>query len=355
MMPSEMLKKSKIFIIIPSYNGRQYWDELFPNLLEEEYQDLDIQILVIDDNSTDGSADYINRKYPKIKVIRQRENIGFVGINNIGYQYAKKNQADYIYLLNQDTVVTSGFLRPLYDFAKENKFGSLQSKLLLWSDKNKINTIGNAIHFLGFGYGQGASQPDNQQLKITKINYASGAGVFISMRALDDLGYLFDETMFMYLEDLDLGWSLNMLGYDNYLIPNSVVYHKYEFKRSMKFFYWFERNRLWVMLKNYKLGSFLLIFPAWLIMEFGQLCLALTSHRFLSKLKAYTFLFSPAQMKVLLEKRKYIQSKRQRSDRQVVGNFTGVILFQPLDMFLLKIANVFFFIYWRVVKLFIFW
>ncbi|OGY94689.1 MAG: hypothetical protein A2406_02600 [Candidatus Komeilibacteria bacterium RIFOXYC1_FULL_37_11] len=350
-----MLKKSKIFIIILSYNGRQYFDELFPNLLGEKYQDLDVQILVIDNNSTDGSADYINRNYPEAKVIRQKENIGFAGANNLGYQYAKENQADYIYLLNQDTVVTSGFLRPLYDFAKKNKFGSLQSKLLLWPDKNKINTIGNAIHFLGFGYGQGASQIDNQPLEIVKINYASGAGVFISMHALDDLGYLFDETMFMYLEDLDLGWSLNMLGYDNYLIPNSVVYHKYEFKRSMKLFYWFERNRLWVMLKNYKIGSLLLIFPAWLIMELGQLGFTVTNGRFWSKIKAYGFLFSPEQMKILMKKRKYIQSKRQRNDRQVVGKFTGMILFQPLDLRLLKVANVFFFIYWRLVKLFIFW
>ena len=60
-------------------------------------------------------------------------------------------------------------------------------------------------------------------------------------------------------------------------------------------------------------------------------------------------------MKILMKKRKYIQSKRQRNDRQVVGKFTGMILFQPLDLRLLKVANVFFFIYWRLVKLFIFW
>ncbi|MFA6605343.1 MAG: glycosyltransferase family 2 protein, partial [Patescibacteria group bacterium] len=241
-----MSKKNKIIVIIVSYNGKKYWDELMPTLLEEKYQDIDIDILVVDNNSSDGSADYLARNYPAIKVIRAESNLGFVGANNIAYQYAKENEAKYIYLLNQDTEVTNGFLRPLYDFAENNKFGSLQSKLRLWPDKKLINTTGNAIHFLGFGYGLGSQQVDKNNQKIVKINYASGAGVFIGMKALEDLGYLFDETMFMYLEDLDLGWSLSMLGYDSYLIPNSIVYHKYEFKRSMNLYTYFERNRLWV-------------------------------------------------------------------------------------------------------------
>jgi len=351
-----MSEKNKILVIIVSYNGKRYWDELMPTLLEERYQDIDIEVLVVDNNSSDGSADYLARNYPKIKVIRTEENLGFVGANNIGYEYAKENNFKYIYLLNQDTEVTNGFLRPLYDFAESNnRVGSLQSKLRLWPSKELINTTGNAIHFLGFGYGQDANKVDRNNQKIQKINYASGAGVFISMKALDDLGYLFDETMFMYLEDLDLGWSLNMLGYDNYLIPNSIVYHKYEFSRSMKLFSWFERNRLWVMLKNYKLGTLVLIFPAWFIMELGQFGFALVNKRFIEKIKAYSFLFSRKQIKLLMEKRKNIQSKRIRNDRQVVGKFKGLILFQPLDMFLLKLANIFFFIYWRIVKLFIFW
>jgi GT2 family glycosyltransferase len=350
-----MSKKNKILVIIVSYNGKEYWPELMPTLLEEKYQDVDVEILVVDNNSTDGSVAYINRSYPGVKVTASEKNLGFVGANNIGYKYAKANDFDYIYLLNQDTVVTNGFLRPLYEFAKENKIGSLQSKLLLYSYKDKINTIGNAIHFLGFGYSKGCNEIDKNNQKISKINYASGAGVFISMEALADQGYLFDETMFMYLEDLDLGWSLNMLGYDNYLIPDSIVYHKYEFNRGMRQYAWFERNRLWVMLKNYKLATLILIFPAWFIMELGQLAFALVNKRFWQKIKAYAFLFSPRQMNLLIKKRKYIQNKRIRSDRQVVSKFTGLILFQPLNMILLKLANIFFFVYWQIIKLFIFW
>lgn len=350
-----MSKKNKIIVIIVSYNGQKYWPELLPTLLEERYQDIDVEILIVDNNSSDGSADYLARNYPMIKIIRSKSNLGFVGANNIGYQYAKENGADYIYLLNQDTVVTNGFLRPFYDFAQVNKFGSLQSKLKLWPAKEKINTIGNAIHFLGFGYSVGLDSVDKNNQEIKKINYASGAGVFLSMEALAAKGGLFDETMFMYLEDLDLGWQLSLLGWDNYLIPGSIVYHKYEFNRGTKQYYWFERNRLWLLLKNYKIKTMILIFPAWLVMEVAQLFYALINHRLKDKIRAYSFLLSKSQMAILLSQRHYIQDKRQRSDRQVVGNFVAMILFQPLNSLALRIANIIFFIYWRIVKLFILW
>lgn len=347
--------KNKIIIIIASYNGQEYWSDLMRLLSKEKYDDFDLEILVVDNNSSDKSVEYLEKNYPEIKIIKNKENTGFVGANNIGYEYAVQNKADYIYLLNQDTIISPGFLQPLYDFAKENKFGTLQSQLNLWPDKDKINTNGNVIHYLGFGYGNDSGKKDKGKDRIKKIHYASGAGVFVSMEALAKLGHLFDETMFMYLEDLDLGWSLNILGYQNYLVPASKIYHKYEFKRGMSKLEWFERNRLWVMLKNYKIGTLLIIFPAWFLMEIGQIFFAITNKRFLQKLKSYGWLFSFPQWRLLVAKRKAIQSKRQISDRQVVYKFSGRILFQPLDSVLLKVANLFFGIYWWIIKNFIFW
>ncbi len=350
-----MSKRDKIIIIIAAYNGQKYWPDLMPLLTQEKYQDFDLEILVVDNDSNDKTVDDLEKNYPTVKIIKNKENFGFVGANNIGYQYAKNQGADFIFLLNQDTVISPGWLEPLYNFSKQNRLVSLQPQLNLWPDKTKINTLGNAIHFLGFGYSTGLGETDNHNHKIAKINYASGAGVWLSMEVLAKRGYLFDESMFMYLEDLDLGWSLSLLGYDNYLIPESVLYHKYEFSRGIKQWYWFERNRLWTISKNYKIGTLILIFPAWLIMELGQLFFAIANHRLLDKLKSYKFLFSRSGWRTLMAKRKDIQIKRVRSDRQVVGQFTGLILFQPLESPLLKCANVFFNLYWQIIKLFIFW
>jgi len=347
--------KDKVIVIIACYNGQRYWQGLMPLLVEEKYHDFDLEILVVDNSSSDQSVEKLKNHYHQVKIIELKKNIGFVGANNKGFEYAKKHGADYIYLLNQDTVISPGFLQPLYNFAKSHKFGSLQSKLLLWSKKDIINTLGNTIHFLGFGYGTKSGETDSVKTNIKKINYSSGAGVFISVKVLEELGHLFDDSMFMYLEDLDLGWSLNMIGYDNYLVSESVIYHKYQFSRSMKHYYWFERNRLWTMFKNYKIPTIIIILPALIIMELGQLFYAIIHKRFWQKLKSYGFLLSLKKWYELSEKRKHIQSVRKRSDRQVVYKFSGRILFQPLDSIFLKIANVIFNIYWQIIKQFIFW
>ncbi|MBT4349288.1 glycosyltransferase family 2 protein [bacterium] len=350
-----MSKKIKVIIIIPSFNGQNYLQDLLPDLVSDEYQDFDLDVLVVDNNSSDDSVAYIRDNFSQVKVIVNKKNTGYVGANNIAYQYAKEHKADFIYLLNQDTEISKGFLQPLYDFAKNNKFGSLQSKLLLSPDKNKINSLGNVIHFLGFGYSSHCGEEDNEKQKITTINYSSGAAVFISMEALSRLENLFDETMFMYLEDLDLGWTLQLLGYQNYLIPDSVIYHKYEFDRSIKQVYWFERNRLWVMLKNYKLVTLLFLFPAGVLMEIAQLFYA-WQHKYLKqKLKSYSWLFSLSQWKILRQKRKFIQQHRVTNDRFILKQFSGKILFQPLESQSLKIANEIFDLYFKIIRLFIFW
>ena len=347
--------KNKVIIIIPSYNGKKYFYDLLPLLAKEKYNNFILEILIVDNNSNDNTIEYLEKNYSQFTLIKNKKNTGYVGANNIGYQYAKKNKAKYIYLLNQDTLITKGFIQPLYKFAEENKFGSLQSKIKLYPEKDKINSLGNIIHFLGFGYTDQCYEIDNNNQKIKKINYSSGAGLFISMKTLEDLGYLFDKTMFMYLEDLDLGWSLNLLGYDNYLIPDSVIYHKYKFNKSIKQVYWFERNRLWVILKNYKLGTLILIFPGFLIMEIGQLLYSIRNKYFIQKIRSYIWLFSIKQIKILKERRKYIKKKRIISDRKMINSFSGKILFQPIDSKILQISNFFFNIYYNIIKSLIIW
>lgn len=352
-----MPKRDKVIVIIPSYNSRKYWDDLLPTLTKEKYEDFDWEILVVDNNSSDDSVSYLEQHYPEIKVIVNKKNLGYVGANNVGYEYAQSIGADFIYLLNQDTVIEPGFLQPLYNFAKEHKFGSLQSKIRIWSPDNSplINSLGNDIHYLGFGYATHCEEVDDNKQEVSKINYASGAGVFISMSALSELGYLFDDTMFMYLEDLDLGWSLRLLGYDNYLIPQSIIYHKYEFDRTFKQVYWFERNRLWVSLKNYKLLTILLLFPAWLVMEIGQWIFAVKNKYWREKLKAYQWLIDYEQWEIFFSRRRNIQTKRKVNDREICRRFTGKILFQPLENTALKIANIVFNAYWQIVRILIIW
>lgn len=156
----------KIVLIVLLYNGRKYIDDLFFSLSRVNYPSDRREIIVVDNASSDGSVEYLeewlkhNELRPQVHIIKNTENLGFAEGNNIGIKYAFKhyfNDEDgFVYLLNQDTIVEPDFLRQVMETAKkESAVGSVQSRLMLWPDKNLINSVGNAIHFLGFGYTLG--------------------------------------------------------------------------------------------------------------------------------------------------------------------------------------------------------
>ena len=188
------MPNKKIAIIIVTYNASEYLGELFSSLEKIDYPKDKFEIIVIDNNSNDKSVKMIktiatsviarseapgeatrqshkDRGLPrsssqgsdplamtannKIKIypIFLKENKGFTGGNNIGIQYAIEKNFDYVYLLNQDTIVDPNFLQEAVKVGEsDEKIGAVQSLLMLWPDKDLINSWGNEIHYLGFAY-----------------------------------------------------------------------------------------------------------------------------------------------------------------------------------------------------------
>ena len=139
-------------------------------------------------------------------------------------------------------------------------------------------------------------------------------------------------------------------------MPEAVVYHQYEFNRSLKQYYYFERNRLWVVAQNYRWGTLLVLAPAFVLMELGQLLFAIMHRTIGAKLRSYAWLLQPVHMRELLAAHRRIASLRRRSDRQVLGTFAGEILFQPLQSNLLRyVANPVFKLYLNFIRLIIIW
>ncbi len=356
-----MMQKAKIIvpILILNYNGRQYLDDCIGSLIADVYDDLEPVIYVVDNQSTDDSAQYLRERWPEVCIFSAPSNLGFAAGNNFGWAQILKDipEVQYLFLLNQDTVVERGFLAPLVRaFERDPRLGSAQAKLLLHPETTKVNSLGNVIHFLGFGYGSydgvaEASAPKQDHA----INYPSGAAVLLRASALREVG-LFDDFMFMYLEDLDLGWRLSLAGWKNVLIASSRVYHKYQFSRSMKQYYFFERNRLWIILKNYHIATLLLLAPAWSMMELGQLLFAAINGVLPKKISSYTYFFSRKHLNMLKEDRKRTQALRKVKDRDILSTFSGVIDFQPLQNPLITyIANPVFSLYHRLIQYCIFW
>jgi len=345
----------RVLILILTYNGSQYIGDCLTSLQATTYPKGAFEILVVDNGSTDDSIALIRRDWPGVSAIENRKNLGFAAGNNVGLRYAIERDFDYVYLLNQDTAVTPDFLDEAIRIARtDSKIAAVQSKLLLYSDKSRINTIGNEIHYLGFGFAGGYRAPDCH-LDVTEIPYASGACVLLRVSALEDVG-LFNEEFFLYQEDMDLGWRLRLAGYRIMLAPRSVVYHKYEFSRNPGKFYYLERNRYLILLQNYKLATWLVIGVAVVAMQIGMFFYSFFAGFWREELKVCAYFCRLENWRKILAGRKQVQNHRRVADRDVARFFAGKVEFEDLQNPILKyIANPIFNAYWQIARRVIWW
>ena len=346
---------SKVLIVILCYNGADYLRDCLSSLDKINYPNDSFEILVVDNASTDNSVEYLKSNWLKVKVIINQQNLGFAAGNNVGFRYAIQQGFDYVYLLNQDTAVDPNFLAEVVKVGeRDRQIGAVQSKLLLAQDKTKINSIGNEIHYLGFGFAGGHKTPD-ENIIDKEITYPSGGASLWSTDALKTVG-LFNEEFFMYHEDLDLGWRLGLAGYKVRLAAKSIVYHKYEFSKSIKKFYLMERNRYLVILQNYKWQTLILIGPACALMDVVMFFYSFFAGWWQENLAVCWYFCHLKNWQKIIKTRRLIQSKRKITDRAAIKHFVGKIEFQDLKNPLLEyFANPFFNLYWRVVKHFIWW
>ena len=207
------MKQPKVSVIITSYNGLTVLEKCLQSLSKVEYDNF--EIILVDNNSTDGTIEFISKNYPSITIIKLESNKGFAEPNNIGAKIAK---GKYLLFLNNDTVVTPNFISELVNVIENNKKIAICQSLLLQSD-GKIDSSGDFIDDLGVVYSSKKLPKDLQQ-----ISSAKGAALLIQNEIFFDLGG-FDNRFFATFEDVDLSWRSWIFGYNVVVAPKSIVYH----------------------------------------------------------------------------------------------------------------------------------
>lgn len=359
-------------IIVVAWNNGHFLKDCFRAVEEAGIPDGTARLIIVDNASTDGTKKIIREKllsedgkttkggFP-VLFIDNDKNLGFSGGNNQAMRIAIEEGDDYVYLLNCDTEAQPGFLeKAIETFEGEEGVGIVQSQLRLHPDTDRLNSWGNAIHYLGFGYAGGESvrvesAKAKEMLRVREIAYASGAGMLASTAVLKEIGLL-DEELFAYHEDLEFSWRAWLAGYRVMLAPESIVHHKYEFSRSIKKYYWMERNRFIVMLRYYRSATLLLLFPAFLAMEIGLWLFAFKGGWWKEKLRAYAYFLLPTTWIKLARARRRTQALRVVTDREVTKRFVGEVLFQQMSPILLThVANPLFAFYWRIAHAIMIW
>lgn len=333
----------KVVVQILLYNeSDEEIDRLFQSLEQVDYPHDRWMIVVV--NNHDPSRDiatFLSERWlqksektlPRVHVVRQVPNLGFAGGHNVAEEQSHDSQPDYLYLLNADAFVEPTFLWRIVQNAEAHPESAIvQSRIMLAQEPELLNTRGNALHFLGFGFCLGYRQTPERAAQSTLPSfYASGAGMLVRASVLERLGGLFEPSYFMYHEDVDLCWRARLLGYEIGYANDSIIYHRYEFSRSIRKFYWMERNRHLTNLVNYHWGTLLLLLPAAFVMELGTLWFASKSGWGKVKLRSWLSVLSPMTWLFILRRRRRIQPHRVVADRQILRAMVGVIENQEVE------------------------
>lgn len=213
-------KMMETTVIIPNLNGMKYLEDCLTSLYACEK--CPFPVIVVDNGSTDGSAEFIRTNFPEAELICFPENRGFCGAVNAGILAAK---TPYVILLNNDTKVSSGFVSFLTDAVrKEKKIFSAGAKMVSMQHPEIIDDAGDYYCALGWAFARGKGKQQKRYQKPCRIFAACGGAAVYRRDVLIKLG-LFDEAHFAYLEDIDIGYRARLHGYQNRFEPRAVVYH----------------------------------------------------------------------------------------------------------------------------------
>jgi len=349
----------KVGIIIVNYKdyASRFLTDCIDSLRKQQVDSFTWQLYIVDNASSEASRAYLNKYTPEAKVIARSDG-NYSAANKEGIERIMKDGCDYFVISNMDVEFDNNWLNELLIAVDgDEKVGIAQSKIMLYGKENTINSVGNIMHFLGFGFTKGYNEKDSGQYNNAREirGYASGCSMIIKRAVIEKIGN-YDEEYYMYHDDVELGWRAKLAGYKIIFVPKSVIFHKYEFSRSVRMLYYMERNRYIAVFSFYKLPTILLILPLLIIMDLGMLAYSIVNGWFFIKLKVYGYFLQPKSWQHILKVRKNVKKVRQVSDKVIADNMVGQVEYQEIMNPILKyIVNPVFNLYWRLIRLFIFW
>ena len=304
--------------VVLNYNGLRFLADCFRSLEQLEYPRDRLEVIMVDNGSTDGSVTYVRETHPWVRVIENEANLGFAGGNDVGLETAR---GEYVATLNNDTRVEPTWLGELVSAAESDPgVGMCASKMLFMSRPNMINSTGICLDRAGIAWDRRGGEPDVEEPDQPVGVFGPCAGAALYRRVmLEEIGG-FDEDLFMYLEDVDLAWRAQLAGWRCLYVPQARVYHVASatsgegsaFKNTL-----LGRNKVWTIIKNYPCPYLLLYLPLILFFDLSAVLYALLWQRDASALRGR--IAALGRLRHFLGKRREVQSRRVISPREMLS------------------------------------
>ena len=248
-------KKPLVYVVILNWNNASDTLECLQSLEDTDYRPY-IPV-VVDNGSTDGSVERIQTAFPGIHQIELDSNLGYAAGNNFGLEYALEEGADYILVLNNDTLVDKGMLRELVAFAETNEeIGMIGPKMYCYQPEDTIFALGSFVDWSkGETTNRGMFLPSSEigyPLEAETVDYIPGCCVLVSRKMLEKVGLL-DPIYYLNYEDVDWGIRAQREGFEVWFTPDAVLWHKVSAtmgQASPMNTYYMTRNALLFFWKN---------------------------------------------------------------------------------------------------------
>lgn len=230
-----------------------------------------VEVVVVDNASGDGTADWLELAHPEVRLVRSPVNTGYAGGNNLGFAIAS---GELLAVVGPDVEVAPGCLAALAAELADETCGLVTGRVLLHDRPDRINTCGNRVHVSGLGFARGLGLPAEAGPAGGPVASVSGCLFMTRRDVLDRVGG-FDQSFFTYVEDTDLSLRAWLAGLEVRYRPDAVATHRYRLNMSPAKFEHLERNRHLMFQQNLRAWTLFLLLPVFVLAELQQWLYAL--------------------------------------------------------------------------------
>jgi GT2 family glycosyltransferase len=297
----------------------------------------------------------VERIAPQARVLHNPENFGWSGGNNTALRVALQESCEHAVLLNVNALPEPTWLSALMQAAARSPELHILQSVILLHGTDRLNSFGNRLHYLGYGYCNGYGQPQDAPHRRLVMDFASGASMLVRREVFDRVG-LFREDYFLYYDDVEFSWRARLAGFNVGMAEQSVCFHKYDFQNTLRFLDCLQRNRLMTLLTLEKLRTIAVILPCLLLAEAAITACLVARGQGGVQWRLMKYFLRPATWRTIRERRRDIRRLRVRPDAEVVRRFAGAIAFPELNQPLLRyLVNPLLRLYWALARLCILW